>query len=64
MAKRRGGGNTVGGVILCETQGYDNYNLIALQGLNIDDIEGCEFSKKFKAKASGDMEKLMTCVGH
>ena len=29
---------------------YDNYNLIALQGLDTDDIEGCEFSKKFRAE--------------
>ena len=45
---------------------YDNYNLIALQGLDTDDIEGCEFSKKFRAGTSGDMEKLliMACVGH
>ena len=43
---------------------YDNYNLMALQDLDTDDIEGCEFSKKFRAKTSGDMEKLMACVGH
>ena len=43
---------------------YDNYNLIALQELDTDDIESCEFSKKFRAKTSGDMEKLMACVGH
>ena len=42
---------------------YDNYNLIALQDLDTDDIEGCEFSKKFRAESSGDMEKLMACVG-
>ena len=33
---------------------YDNYNLIALQGLAKDDIQGCEFSKKFKAESSGE----------
>ena len=43
---------------------YDDYNLIALQVLNTEDLEGCEFSKKFRAKSSGDMEKLMGCVGH
>ena len=43
---------------------YDDYNLIALQALDTDDLEGCEFSKKFRAKTSGDMEKLMGCVGH
>ena len=43
---------------------YDNYNLMALQDLDTDDIEGCEFSKKFRAKTSGDIEKLMACVGH
>ena len=45
----------------------DNYNIIALQGLNTDDIEGCESSKKFRAEttvSSGYMEKLMACVGH
>ena len=43
---------------------HDNYNLIALQGLDTDDIEGCEFSKKFGAETSGDVEKLMACVEH
>ena len=43
---------------------YDNYNLIVLQGLDTYDIEGCEFSKKCRAETSGDMEKLMACVGH
>ena len=43
---------------------YDDQNLIALQVLNTEDLEGCEFSKKFRAKSSGDMEKLMGCVGH
>ena len=43
---------------------YDNYNLIALQGLDTDDIEDCEFLKKFRAETSGNMEKLMACVGH
>ena len=38
---------------------YDDWNLIALQGLNTEDLEGCEFSKKFRAKSSGDMEKLI-----
>ena len=33
---------------------YDTCNLIALQGLDTDDIED---------KTSGDMEKLMACVG-
>ena len=43
---------------------YDNYNLITLQGLDTDDIEGYEFSKKLRDESSGDMEKLMACVGH
>ena len=43
---------------------YDNYNLMTLQDLDTDDIEGFEFSKKFRAKITGDMEKLMACVGH
>ena len=43
---------------------YDDYNSIALQAVDTDDLEGCEFSKKFRAKSSGDMEKLMGCVRH
>ena len=43
---------------------YENYNFIALQGLDIYCFEGCEFSKKFRAETSGDMEKLMASVGH
>ena len=43
---------------------YDDYNSIALQAVDIDDLEGWEFSKKFRAKSSGDMKKLMGCVGH
>ena len=34
------------------------------RAVDTDDLEGCEFSKKFRAKSSGDMEKLMGCVGH
>ena len=43
---------------------YANYNIIALQGLDTNELGGCEFSKKFRAETSGDMEKLMACVGH
>ena len=43
---------------------YDNYNLIALQGMDTDGFEDYEFSKRFRAKTSGDMEKLMACAGH
>ena len=43
---------------------YDDYNSIALQAVNTDDLEGCEFSKKFRAKSSGDMKKIMGCVDH
>ena len=43
---------------------YDDYNSIALQALNTENLEGCDFLKKFTAKSSGDMEKLMGCVGH
>ena len=43
---------------------YDHYNSIALQAVDTDDLEVWEFSKKFRAKISGNMEKLMTCVGH
>ena len=42
---------------------YDDYNSIALQAVDID-LEGWEFSKKFRDKSSGDMKKLMGCVGH
>ena len=41
---------------------YDHYNSIALRAVDIDDLKGSEFSKKFGAKSSGDMEKLMGCV--
>ena len=43
---------------------YDDYNSIALQAVDIDDLEGWEFSKKFRAKSIGDMEKEMGCVAH
>ena len=43
---------------------YDDCNFIALQDLDTDDLEGFEFSTKFRAKTIGDMEKLMACVGH
>ena len=43
---------------------YDHYNLIALQALDTDDLEGGEFSTKFRAETSGDIEKQMACVGH
>ena len=43
---------------------YDDDNFIALQALDADDFEGCEFSKKFTAKSSADMKNLMDCVGH
>ena len=42
---------------------YDNYNLIALQGLDADDFEGCEFSSKFRAENIRNMENVMACVG-
>ena len=41
-----------------------NYNLITLQDLDTDGIEGWEFSKKFRVETGEDMEKLMACVGH
>ena len=43
---------------------YDDYNSVALQAVDTNDLEGCEFSSKFRAKNSGDMKKLMGCVGH
>ena len=36
---------------------YDDYNSIALQSVDIDEIEGWEFSKKFRAKSNGNMKK-------
>ena len=42
---------------------YDHYNFIALHAVDTDDLEGWEFSKKFRNKSNGDMEKLMGCVG-
>jgi len=41
----------------------DDYNSIAFQAADTYDIEGCEFSKKFKTKSSRDMKKLMGFVG-
>ena len=38
---------------------YDDYNLIALQGLDTNDFESCESSTKFRTESIGDMEKLM-----
>ena len=43
---------------------YDDYNSIALQAVDTKNLEGREFSNKFRAKNSGDMKKLMGCVGH
>ena len=45
---------------------YDDYNSIAaLQAaVETDDLEGWEFSKKYRSKSSGDMKKLTGCVGH
>ena len=43
---------------------YDDYNSIASQTVDTDDLEGCDFSKKLRAKSSGYMKKLMGCVGH
>ena len=36
---------------------YDDYNSIALQPVDTDDLEGWEFSKKFRDKSSGDIKK-------
>ena len=43
---------------------YVDYNSIALQAVDTDDLEVCEFSKKFREKRSGDMKKVMGYVGH
>jgi len=44
---------------------YDNYNSIVFQAtLDTDDRAGWEFAKKFRVRSSGDMKKLMDCVGH
>ena len=43
---------------------HDDYNSIALQAVDIDDLEDWEFSKKYGAKSSGDKKKLMGSVGH
>ena len=43
---------------------YGDYNLIGLQALDTDDLEGCEFSSRFRAETTGDMQKPMACVGH
>ena len=36
----------------------------ALQPVTTDDLEVCEFLKKFIAKSIWDMKKLVGCVGH
>ena len=36
---------------------YDHYHLMVLHGLDTDDIEGCEFSKKFRVQTRGDTEE-------
>ena len=41
-----------------------DYNLTALQGLDTDDFESCEFLREFRAETSGDMETLIASVGH
>ena len=43
---------------------YNDYNFIALQASDTDDLEGCEFSSKFRDEIIRDMEKVMACVGH
>ena len=35
---------------------YDDYNSIALQAVDTNDLEGCEFSMNFRAKSSRDMK--------
>ena len=52
-----------GGVSIAKGRDSD-YNLIALQASDTDDLEGCEFSSKFRAETIGNMEKLMACVKH
>ena len=49
-----------------ETKSFHDYRqgTVVLQALNTEDLEDCEFSKKFRAKSSGDMKKSMGCVGH
>ena len=42
---------------------YGNYILIALQVLNVDGFEDCEFPTKFRAETRADMEKIMASVG-
>ena len=43
---------------------YDDYNSIALQAVDTDDLEVCEFLKKFRVKSIGHVKKLMGCVEH
>ena len=43
---------------------YDDYNLIALQALDTDDLEGYEFSWMYTAETIGDMQIPTACVGH
>ena len=43
---------------------YDDYIFMSLEAADTDDLEVCEFSKKFRSKSTGDMKKLMGFVGH
>ena len=43
---------------------YDDYNHMALQTLDTNELEGCEFSSMYRATTIGDMQKPMACVGH
>ena len=40
----------------------DDYNLIALQDLDTDDFDGCEFSKKFRAETSRAVLQVYSLV--
>ena len=46
---------------LIKARVYGDYNSITLQAVDTDELEGCEFLKKFRAKSIGDMKKLVGC---
>ena len=46
---------------MIEVRVYDDYNSIALQAVDTDKFEGCEFSKKFRAKNRGDEKTNGLC---
>ena len=43
---------------------YDDYDFMAPQDFDTNDLEGFDFSTKFRVKTIRDMEKRIAFVGH